>query len=213
MGLTPPNTVLPPTPAQPVTPSVPDALTTCLANLKSASEQSAILQEQVTKLQGELTALQNLYTDSKKKYEEVQSSLVLAKKQIVENETEDINWAEKAFSLEKENDSIKDFVAAFADVLDIKTAGLQTADIVEKCLTKLKAEEEIVQKSHISLQILQELGHEVVLKVEEMSPVQIGTQIMSWIRQHKYSSTPPASQKGRGGFTKIAIALGLWQEK
>lgn len=208
MGLTPPPDSVT-TPAQQDAPI--DPLTSMTANLKSATEQSAMLQEQVTKLQGELTKSQDLYTQLKKDYEEIKSSLVLAKKQIIENEQEDVNFAEKAFALEKENNDLKDFISAIADKLDIKTIGLKLADVIEKCLTEIDAEEEIVKNAHVSYEVLQELGHEVLERVEDMSPIKLGSIVMQWIRQHKYQS-PTSATIGEGN-KNIFVKLGLWKPK
>lgn len=172
-------------------------ITTTQTSLTTANSQVSDLQVQVKTLQAENIDLTNSTKDLNSNYVAAQNSIISLKQQITQNQNEDLNYAKEALESGQTVTTLQNNLLKIAAGFDIDTKGLTYDQITQKILIEQEAEETLAEKAHISLQVLQELGHEIIQKVEDMSPTQLGQQLMAWIRLKKYQS--PTDKKSTGG--------------
>lgn len=182
-------------------------ITALQSSLTTANSQVADLQNRVKTLQDENTSLTNTSKDLNSKYVAAQGSIISLKEQIVSNQSEDMDYAKEALESSQAVTSLQNDLQKIAAVFDINIKNLSYDQVTQKILTEQEVEERLAKGAHTSLQILQELGQEIIEKVEEMSPMQLGSKIMFFIRSTK-KQTPV--QKPQGIVSRFLLWTGLF---
>lgn len=120
-----------------------DATSSCLTQLKSATEQNVALQAQNTDFTKQVTDLQTQLKQANSNYVDEQNRNISLNDALKTVASENQDKGSQLLDAQHRTGSLQSFLQAFAGKLGIKTTGLSDADVADKSLTVLSEMDKI----------------------------------------------------------------------
>lgn len=203
------------------------ATSNCLTQLKSATEQNATLQQELTTAQNQIQSLQEQLTDEQAKITALQTQLDGEQKEIVNLNTQietqassNKDYATEIYNLTHANSDLTASFNSVVDGLGVTRTNKTIEQITQDSLSKEDDIDLLLKAAGVASGILHNIAIDLGVNPTNLSDKEVGDKIIQYVQklptltniaQSASTVAKNISSKNSNLFGKFFAWLGLWQ--